>query len=58
MSNTNFDVQRFDLKKLNDAEVKEQYRVKISNMYAAYEDLGDNMDTSIAWENIRENIEI
>jgi hypothetical protein len=30
-----FDMKRFDLRKLNDAEVKEQYQVKITNMFAA-----------------------
>jgi hypothetical protein len=32
-----FDMQRFDLRKLNDAEVKEQYQVKITNRFAALE---------------------
>jgi hypothetical protein len=29
-----FDLRRFDLRKLNDAEVKEQYQVKITNRFA------------------------
>jgi hypothetical protein len=29
------DMQRFDLKKLSDADVKEHYQVKISNRFAA-----------------------
>jgi hypothetical protein len=32
-----FDMQRFDLRKLCDAEVKEQYQVKITNRFAALE---------------------
>jgi hypothetical protein len=32
-------IKRFNLKKLNDAEGKEQYRVKVSNRFAALEDL-------------------
>jgi hypothetical protein len=32
-----FDMQRFDLRKLNDAEVKEQYQVKITNRFPALE---------------------
>jgi hypothetical protein len=32
---------RFNLKKLNDVEVKEQYQVIISNMFAALENLFD-----------------
>jgi hypothetical protein len=38
-------MERFDLKKLNDVEGKEQYCVEISNRFAA-------------WENIRENLKI
>jgi Tfp pilus assembly protein PilO len=34
-------MERFDLKKLNDVEVKEQYQLKISNRFAALENLGD-----------------
>jgi hypothetical protein len=30
-----FDTQRFNLRKLNNSEVKEQYQIKISNMFAA-----------------------
>jgi hypothetical protein len=30
-------MKRFSLKKLNEAEVKEQYRVEISNRFAALE---------------------
>jgi hypothetical protein len=51
-----FDMQRFDLRKLNDAEVKEQYQVKITSRFAALENFDDNMDMNRAWENIRENI--
>jgi hypothetical protein len=51
-----FDMQRFDLRKLNDAEVKKQYQVKITNRSAALENFDDNVDMNGAWENIRENI--
>jgi hypothetical protein len=46
--------QRFDLRKLNDAEVKEQYQVKITNMFAAWENSDDNVDMNRVWENIRD----
>jgi hypothetical protein len=49
---------RFDLRKLNDAEVKEQYQVKITNRFAALENFDDNLDMNRAWKNIRENIDI
>jgi hypothetical protein len=51
-----FDMHRFDLRKLNDAEVKEQYQVKITNRFAALENCDDNVDMNRAWENIRENM--
>jgi ubiquitin len=53
-----FDMQRFDISELNDAEVKEQYQVKITNRFAALENFDDNVGTNRTWENIRENIKI
>jgi hypothetical protein len=53
-----FDMQRFDLRKLNDTEVTEQYQVKITNRFAALKNFDDNVDMNRAWENIRENIKI
>jgi hypothetical protein len=49
------DIRRFDRRKLNDAEVKETYQVKITNRFAALENLDDNVDMNRAWENITEN---
>jgi hypothetical protein len=49
-----FDMQRFDLRKLNAAGVREQYQVKITNRFAAFENFDDNVDMNRAWENIRE----
>jgi hypothetical protein len=51
-----FDMQRFDLRKLNYAEVKEQYQVKITNRFPSLENCDNNVDMNTAWENIRENI--
>jgi hypothetical protein len=42
------DMQRYDLRKLNDAEVKEQYQVKITNRFAALENFDDNVDINRA----------
>jgi hypothetical protein len=50
----NFDPERFDLKKLNDVEVKEKYQVEISNRFAALESLDECFDINNAWESIRE----
>jgi hypothetical protein len=52
----NFDLERFDLKKLNDVEVKERYKVEISNRFTVLESLDESFDTNNAWENIREYI--
>jgi hypothetical protein len=40
--------ERFHLKKLNEVEGKEQYRVDISNMFAALENLDTEVDIHIA----------
>jgi hypothetical protein len=50
--------QRFNLKKLNELEGKEEYRVEISNRFAVLEDLDPKVDINRAWETIRDNIKI
>jgi hypothetical protein len=50
-------MERFNLKKLNDVEGKEQFRV-VSNRFAALEDLDTVVEINSAWETIRENIKI
>jgi hypothetical protein len=35
----NFDVERFNLKKLSELEVRKEYQIKISNRFAALENL-------------------
>jgi hypothetical protein len=54
----NSDLERFDLKKLNDVGVKEQYQVEISNRFGALESLDESFDINNAWESMRENIKI
>jgi hypothetical protein len=53
-----FDTERFNLKKLNDVEGEEQFRVEISIWFAALEDLDTEVEINSAWETIRENIRI
>jgi hypothetical protein len=53
-----FQIQGFNLKKLNDIEVKEKYRVEVSNRFAAFEDLDNEVKINSAWETIRENIKM
>jgi hypothetical protein len=47
-----FDLERFDLRKLDDVEVKEKYQVEISNRFAALESLVQSFDINNAWESI------
>jgi hypothetical protein len=51
-------IKRFNLKKLNEVEGKEQYRVEISNRFAALENLDPKVDINKSQETIRENITI
>jgi hypothetical protein len=52
-----FDLERCDLKKLDDIEVKEEYQAEISNRFAALESLDESFDIiNNAWEGVRENI--
>jgi hypothetical protein len=43
-----FNVERFNLRKLNELEVMKQYRAKISNRFAALENLSGNKDINRA----------
>jgi hypothetical protein len=54
----NFDLEIFDLKKVDDVEVKEKYQVEISNRVAGLDSLGESFDINNSWESIRENIKI
>jgi hypothetical protein len=53
-----FHMERFNLRKLNELEGKLQYRVEVSNRFAALEDLDTKVGINSAWETIRENINI
>ena len=47
-----FDRQRFNLRKLNELQVRKQYQIEITNRFAALENLND--DVNRTWENISE----
>jgi hypothetical protein len=51
-------MEKFNLKKLNDAEGREKYRVQISNRCTALENLDAGVDINRDWKTIRENIKI
>ena len=52
-----FDVERFNLRKLYDLEVRKRYVIDNSNRFAALQNLSDSKDISRTWENIKENIQ-
>jgi len=52
-----FDRQRFNLRKLNEPEVRENYQIKITNSSAALENVNDYEDVNRTWEHIKENIQ-
>jgi hypothetical protein len=47
-----FDLERFDLKRLNEVEVKEEYQVETTNRFSALESLDESFDINNAWENM------
>jgi hypothetical protein len=52
-------MERFNLKKLNEVDGKEQYRGEISNMFAALENIDAEVNVNNkAWETVREYINI
>jgi hypothetical protein len=53
-----FHMEKFNLKKLNDVEGKEQFRVEVSIRFADLEYLDTEVENNSAWETIRENIKI
>ena len=51
-----FDGERFNLRKLNELEVKEKYQIEITNRFVALENLDVYKDVNRSWEIIKENI--
>ena len=50
------DVERFNLRKLNELQVRKQCQIKTSNRFATLENLNDSQNIHRAWENMKENI--
>jgi hypothetical protein len=42
------DMERFEPKKVKDVKVKQQYKIKVSNRFAASENSGGNLNNSVA----------
>ena len=51
-----FDGGRFNLRKLNDLEVRIQYQIEITNRFAALENVSGDEDINRGCESIKENI--
>jgi hypothetical protein len=51
-------MEKFNLKKLNEVESKEQHCVAVSDRFTALEDLDAEVDINSVWETIREDIKI
>jgi len=49
-------VRRFNLRKLNELEVRKQCQTEITNKFAALENLSNGEDINRVWENFKENI--
>ena len=50
-----FDVHRFNLRKINELDVRKHYQVTITNRFTPLGNLCDDEDKNRAWENIKEN---
>ncbi len=50
-----FGRERFNLRRLNELEVRKQYQIEITNKFAALKNLSDD-GINRAWEYIKENI--
>jgi hypothetical protein len=53
----NFDLERFDIKKLDDRGVKEKYQLEILNRVASLESLDENSDINNAWESTQDRVQ-
>jgi len=51
-----YDGKRFNLRRLNELEVRKQYQIEITSRFAALENLSVCEDINRAWENIKESI--
>jgi len=47
---------RYNLRKLNDLEVRKQYQIEFTNRFAALEIVSEDEDINRGWESIKENL--
>jgi len=48
-----FDGQTFNLRKLNESEVRKQYQIEFTNRFAALENLNDDEDVNRTWGTLK-----
>jgi hypothetical protein len=51
-----YDGERFNLRKLNELEVRKQYQIEITNRFAGLENLSGDKDINRDWTNFNKNI--
>jgi hypothetical protein len=51
-----FHVERFNIKKLNEAEGKEKYSIDIWSRVVSFDNLDAEVEINTVWETIRENL--
>jgi hypothetical protein len=49
-------MERFNLRKINEAEDKDKYRVEVSNSFEALKDLDAEVEINSSCETVKENI--
>jgi hypothetical protein len=52
-----FEGERFNLRKINELEVRKHYRIESTKRFAALENLYNDGDINRAWKNIKESIQ-
>ena len=52
------EIYLYNLRKLNELEVRKKYQIKISNRFAALENVSDSEDINRAWESVKQNIKM
>lgn len=53
-----FDLEKFNLRNLKEAEGTEAYQIAVEKKFAALQNLIELMDINQSWENVTENIRI
>ena len=51
-----FYLERFNLRRLNELEIRKKYQIEITNRFSALGNLSDGEDINRTWKNIKENI--